>query len=136
MGQGAAGSMQWTFSHAGQSARAPGNVAAGIDLAADRLAERYAPLSTRSTASVSLRIGGLTGVRDYAALTQYLEGLSLVRAVGVRELAGDTVQFELSVRGDRALLERIFGIERRLVPATPEPGQAPATAVDFIWQAT
>ncbi|HWJ06226.1 MAG TPA: DUF2066 domain-containing protein [Steroidobacteraceae bacterium] len=129
LGQGAGVAFEWTFAHAGQSARAQGPLDAGVDLAADRLAERYAPASTRSTASVTLRIGGLDGVRDYAALLEYLEGLSLVRGVEVREFVRDSVEVALVVRGDRELLERIFALERRLVPAAGGAG-----GVEFVWQ--
>jgi hypothetical protein len=129
LGQGSGAAFDWSFAHAGQSSRAQGPIAAGVDLAADRLADRYAPASTRSTTSFSLRIGGLNGVRDYAALLQYLEGLSLVRTVEVREFVRDQVELTLTVRGDRNLLERIFGLERRLLPASGGLG-----GVEFVWQ--
>jgi hypothetical protein len=135
LGQGAGTSFDWTFTHAGQVARAQGALAEGAELAADRLAERYAPASTRATANVTLRIGGLRDVREYAALLQYLEGLSLVRAVDVRELVRDAVEVELAVRGDRALLERIFALDGRLVAAA-DRGSGGTSAVDFVWQAS
>lgn len=126
----------WSFSHAGQSAQGQGDAAAGVALAADLLAERYAPASTRSMATVSLRIGGLRGIRDYAELSRYLEGLSLVRSVAVRELAGETVQFELTVRGDAELLARIFALDGRLVRGAAAGEDATAQAVDFVWRPT
>jgi hypothetical protein len=123
----------WSFAHAGQSAPARGGPAAGADLAADALAARYAPASTRSLGTVVVRIGGLQDVRAYAALTTYLEGLSLVRDVAVRELAGDTVLVELAVRGDLELLRRIFALDSRLAPA-PRAEPPAADAPDFLWQ--
>jgi uncharacterized protein len=132
-GVSTAGGYDWSFAHAGQSATARGALAAGADLAADTLAARYAPASTRGLETVTVRIGGLADLAAYAALTVYLEGLSLVRAVTVRELAGDTVQFDLLVRGDRELLRRIFALDSRLVAATPAAEPA-ANAPDFMWQ--
>jgi hypothetical protein len=132
-GLGSDGRFEWIFTHAGQTLRAEGGVGHAIGVVADALAARYAPASTRAASTVRLRVGGLTGVRDYAALTEYLEGLSLVRAVGVRELARDAVQFELDVRGDAELLRRIFALDRRLTPATEAPGGA-AGVVDYVWQ--
>ena len=123
----------WTFGHAGQTARAQGGPAAGADLAADTLAARYAPGSTRGVSTVSVRIGGLDGVRGYAALTRYLEGLSLVRSVSRRELAGDTVLFELAVRGDLELLRRVFALDGRLA-AAPRAATPGSDAPDFVWQ--
>jgi len=127
------GDYDWTFAHAGQSVTARGGPVAGADLAADALAARYAPASTRTLSTVVLRIGGLHDVRAYAALTTYLEGLSLVRAVAVRELQGDTVLLELAVRGDLELLRRIFALDSRL-SAAPRAEPPAATAPDFLWQ--
>jgi hypothetical protein len=122
----------WTFGHAGQSARGQGGLASGMGLAADALASRYAPGSTRSVRTVSIKVGGLEGVRAYAALTKYLEGLSLVRAVSLRSLAGSTAQFDLEVRGDLELLRRIVALDGRLQPAAP--GETPAETPEFTWQ--
>ena len=47
VGTARAGGYDWTFGHAGQSARGQGGPASGLDLAADTLAARYAPGSTR-----------------------------------------------------------------------------------------
>ena len=133
LGLGAAGRYEWIFAHAGQTLRTQGGVARAVDLAADALAARYAPASTKSLSAVLLRIGGLAGVRDYAALTEYLEGLSLVRDVSVKQLQRDSVQFELEVRGDSDLLRRIFALDGRLVPASATAAGAAGT-VDFVWQ--
>lgn len=123
----------WTFGHAGQVASVQGTPTAGLDLAADSLAARYAPASTRTRNVVEVRIGGLQGVADYAALTRYLDGLSLVRSVEVQEFAGDSARFELAVRGDLELLRRVFALDGRLAGAPPtEP--ADASAADFTWQ--
>ena len=133
LGLGAAGNYEWVYAHAGQTLRTQGDVAQGVDAAADALAARYAPASTRSSSAVLLRIGGLAGVRDYAALTGYLEGLSLVRGMTVKQLQRDAVQFEFEVRGDSELLRRIFALDGRLVPASAGPAGAGGT-VDFVWQ--
>jgi hypothetical protein len=133
LGVGASGIYEWVFAHAGQTLRTEGGAAGAVTLAADALAARYAPASTRSSSAVLLRVGGLADVRDYAALTRYLEGLSLVRELSVRQLQRDSVQFELQVRGDSDLLRRIFALENRLVPAGETPAGA-AGVVDFVWQ--
>ena len=130
---GAAG-YDWTFGHAGQTARGQGGPATGLGLAADTLAARYAPGSTRGVGTVSIRVGGLDGVRSYAALTTYLEGLSLVRSVALRELSGSTVLLELGVRGDLELLRRIFGLDGRLRPAPRTEAATTQEAPDFVWQ--
>jgi hypothetical protein len=135
LGTAGAGGYDWTFGHAGQSARGQGGPAAGLGLAADTLAARYAPGSTRGLSTVPVRIGGLEGVRSYAALTTYLDGLSLVRSVSLRELAGSTALFDLGVRGDLELLRRIFALDGRLTPAPrTEAATNGQEAPDFVWQ--
>lgn len=134
VGTAAASGFEWSFGHAGQAARGQGSLATGANLAADTLAARYAPGSTRGLGNLSIRVGGLDAVRAYAELTQYLEGLSLVRTVALRELSGDTAQFDLAVRGDLELLRRIAALDGRLVPAPRAEGAAPAGAPDFLWQ--
>jgi hypothetical protein len=132
---GSGGDYEWVFSHAGKTWRAQGGIGQAIGGAADSLANRYAPASTGAVSTVRLRVGGLAGVRDYAALTRYLEELSLVRSVAVREFDRDSVQFDLAVRGDAELLRRIFSLDGRLAPATETPGGA-AGLVDFVWQSS
>lgn len=133
VGLGQGGVYEWSFAHAGQVVQDQGSMADGIDFAADRLAARYAPASTRGLANVDLRIGGVDNVREYAALTSYLEGLSLVRSLGATEYVADTVRFALAVRGDADLLGRVFALDGRLAPAPRDDG-TPADAPDFIWR--
>jgi hypothetical protein len=133
MGTGGGSGIEWSFGHAGQLVRGAGAPAAGLDLAADELAARYAPGSTRGTNRVDLRVGGLEGVRSYAALTHYLEDLSLVRSVSVGELVGDGVRLDLAVRGDLELLRRIFALDTHLVPA-PRSAAGSPQGPDFLWE--
>ena len=90
--------------------------------------------STRGVSTVAVRIGGLDGVRAYAALTTYLDGLSLVRRVSLRELSGGTVLLDLGVRGDLELLRRIFALDGRLAPAPRTEAATTQEAPDFVWQ--
>jgi uncharacterized protein len=123
----------WTFSHDGRTAEARGSAQAGIHLAADTLAARYAPASTRSSSSLSLRIGGMDDLADYAGLLEYLRSLSLVRDVEVESLDGAVVRLRMVVRGDRELLGRIAALDGRLQPgAAADAGAEPA--VDFVYQ--
>lgn len=123
----------WTFTHDGRTAQARGSAQAGIHLAADTLAARYAPASTRSSSSLSLRIGGMDDLADYAGLLEYLRSLSLVREVEVESLDGDVVRLRMVVRGDRELLGRIAALDGRLQPgAAADAGAEPD--VDFVYQ--
>jgi hypothetical protein len=127
------GSFDWSFAHAGQVANERGSAARGVDMAADTLAARYAPASTRGFATIDVRVGGLQDVGAYASLTSYLQGLSLVRSVAPEEFSDDVVRLRMTLRGDLELLRRIAALDARLVSA-PRSSQPVVDAPDFVWR--
>jgi len=132
-GAGAGGSVAWVFSEGGRSARGEGSLQDGIDLAADSLAARYAPASSRGLSTIAIRVGGIEDVRSYAALVDYLEALSLVRAVGVSGLEGNVVSLDLTLRGDLEQLRRVAALDTHLVPpAIADAGSASPPDFDYV----
>jgi uncharacterized protein len=132
-GVGSGGTIAWRFAGGGQSARVDGAPRDGANLAADTLAARFAPASSRGTSTVAIRVGGIADVRAYAALLEYLKSLSLVRAVGVSGLDGREVRLDVTLRGDLEQLRRIAALDTHLKPAAvAAPGQ-PA-APEFTYQ--
>jgi hypothetical protein len=122
----------WTFSHAGQTVKGRGSVTDGINLAADTLAARYAPPSTRGVSTVSLSVAGIDDLGAYAGLLAYLKDLSIVRDASVDGLAGDVLRIDLSMRGDRQLLERLGAMDGRLTPGSEDPAGSGPRA-DFVY---
>jgi hypothetical protein len=121
------GSVSWRFTCDGVTARGTGTAADGPNLATDALVARYAPSSTRGTTTVEIRVGGIEGIRAYAALTDYLNSLSLVRAVEVRSLDQGVASFAVTLRGDAELLRRVVSLGQHLKPvASAEGGGQPA----------
>ena len=132
-GAGTGGSVAWVFNEGGRSVRGNGGLADGIDLAADSLAARYAPASSRAVSTIAIRVGAIEDVRAYARLVDYLESLSMVRAVGVAGLEGKVVRLDLTLRGDLELLRRIAALDTHLVPpAVAEAGDARAPDFDYV----
>ena len=127
------GGYLWTFTHDGRSVEGQGSAQDGINLAADTLAGRYAPASTRSTSTLSVRVDGMVDVAAYAGLLGYLRSLSLVRDVEVESLQGSVVTLGLLVRGDRELLARIAALDGRLQPVAPA-AEGAASSADFTFQ--
>ena len=123
----------WSFTHAGQTAQGHGSLQDGINLAADTLAARYAPASSRGTSTLVLRVDGMDGLGAYAGLLDYLDSLSLVRDVAVEALEGGVLRLRLTMRGDRELLGRIAALDGRLLPAVQNAGTA-APGADFQFQ--
>ena len=122
----------WTFTHDGRTTQARGPTEAGVHLAADTLAARYAPASTRSSSNLTLRVDGMDDLADYSGLLVYLRGLSLVRGVEVESLDGTVITLRVAVRGDRELLGRIAALDGRLQPGSRGAEEGPA-AVDFVY---
>jgi uncharacterized protein len=122
----------WSFSHAGETVQARGSLADGINLAADTLAARYAPPSSRGNSSLVLRVAGMDGVGMYTGALAYLDSLSLVRSVAVEALEGDVVRLRVVVRGDRELLGRIAALEAKLQPAARGADAAPDADFSFV----
>lgn len=116
VGTPGASAYEWSFHHAGQTAHGSGSLAAGIDLAADTLAARYAPPATRTESSFVLRVSGIEDLGDYAGVVDYLGSLSFVREVAVEALEGEVLQLRIAARGDRELLGRIAALDGRLQP--------------------
>lgn len=127
------GTVSWLFRQPGQTATASGSLEDGVNLAADSLAARYAPPSTRAVSSLTVRVGGIEDVRGYAGLIEYLKSLSLMRNIKVTEMAGGVVTLELLVRGDLELLRRIAALDGRLQARAQTPAEE-GSAVDFIFQ--
>lgn len=122
----------WSFTHLGETAQGRGTIADGIHLAADALAARYAPPSSRGTSDLVLRIKGAEDLRRYMSVLDYLESLSLVRRVEVEALQGEVLRLRVTVRGDRELFGRVAALESKLLPVAR--GADPAADVDFVFQ--
>lgn len=123
----------WTFTHDGRTTRARGSATDGIHLAADTLAAQYAPASTRSSSTLTLRVGGMDDLAAYSGLLGYVSGLSLVRGIEVESLDGAVVTLRVVVRGDRELLGRVAALDGRLQPG-PRGGEGTESGVDFVFR--
>ena len=110
-------SVRWTLRSDGDAAEASGSAEDGVHLAADTFSRMYAATGA-SANSISVEVGGIRNLDDYAATLNYLEGMTLVRSVAVEQVTGDTMRFLLGVRGDAASLRRAFALDSKLVPAT------------------
>jgi hypothetical protein len=130
VGNGEGTGFTWRYvDPAGEATTRRGDAGEGAHLVADTLAGEYAPSSTRDVRRESVVIGGVTDLGAYAAVTSYLESLSLVRHVDVEQATGSSVRFGVTMRGDRALLGRVIALGDRLrIAAGQEPG-----AVDFLY---
>lgn len=116
-------SVRWTLASEEGAAEASGSMEEGVHLAADTFARVYSA-SGSSLDSVTVEVSGIDNLNAYASTLNYLEGMTLVRAVTVEQVLGATLRFKLAVRGDVGTLRRALALDGRLVPM--ESAEAPA----------
>lgn len=126
VGQGrrdAAGNLtvHWTLASDEGAAEATGSLEDGAHLVADTFGRIYGA-SAGSLGTVNVEVTGIRSLDDYAATMSYLEGMTLVRNVAVEQVSGETMRFQLAVRGDATTLRRALALDNKLVPVSEESG--------------
>jgi hypothetical protein len=119
----AAGQLQWTLYGRAQSESWTGPLSAGIDHAVDLLAPPPGAAASQAEAVTRVRIEGVAGLSDYAAVERLLQSISGVRRADVAEVDSGNVTFEVESRGGSAALERELAGSTRMVRSTA--GSAP-----------
>lgn len=106
--------VRWTLISSDGSAQASGGLEDGVHLAADTFARMFAA-SGSSLGNVFVEVSGIRDLDAYASTLNYLESMTLVRAVALEQVAGDTMRFKLAVRADAATLRRAIALDSKLV---------------------
>lgn len=126
IGRSQGGAVRWTLVSSEGSSQTSGGLEEGVHLAADTFARVFAA-SGSSLGNVVVEVSGIGNLDAYAATLNYLEGMTLVRAVALEQVAGDTMRFKLAVRGDAATLRRAIALDSKLVSqddlAAPPTGE-------------
>lgn len=115
-------SVRWTLVSSEGASQVSGGLEEGVHLAADTFARVFAA-SGSSLGNVVVEVSGIGDLDAYASTLNYLEGMTLVRAVALEQVSGDTMRFKLAVRGDAATLRRAIALDSRLV--AQDDGAAP-----------
>jgi uncharacterized protein len=119
------GQVRWRIVSSDGVDEAIGSAQDGAHFAADALGRTFAAAGSQS-ASVAVEVSGISNLDAYAATLNYLEGMTLVRAIAVEQASGDRMRFRLSVRGDAETLRRAISLEDRLAP------EAASTTSDLL----
>jgi len=112
-GTGANANIRWTHLFQDRSSEYSGTLE-GVNRAADLYAGLFA--ASGSLAPVDIEVIGVSDLRDYAGLENYLESLTFISHVSVESLMGDTVRFRLATRGGGDSLQRALSLNGRLQP--------------------
>jgi len=118
---------RWTLYQGGETAHwslsSPSQnevLSAGVDGAADHLGRRFAKVFDESQSGrVKVVVKDLRTLADYTRTAQFLQSLDVVTAMQVESVVGETVTFDLQVRGNSEGLAQTIGFGRTLadVPA-------------------
>ncbi len=123
LGRARGAAVDWTLVSSDGTAQAHGGLEQGVHLAADTFARVFA-VSGSTLDSVLVEVSGISDLDAYAATLNYLEAMTLVRAVALEQVSGDSMRFRLAVRGDASVLRRAIALDGRLVPVSDAGGGA------------
>lgn len=116
--------VDWTFVGDGGRSQARGDLGAGVHLAADRYASRYASAAAGQRSVVDITVTGITHAAAYAEASRQLESMSSVRELRLVRVLPDSAVFRASVRGGLDALRREAAVAGRLRPMAGEQGAA------------
>jgi hypothetical protein len=124
--------VQWTVLDRGRLRGVLGGVVRdGLDAVADSYAVELATVGGLS--QVRLRVLNVRSLQDYGRLMNYLESLSILQSLQLASFEDGALSLQVSVRGDEAVLQRLFtlgGVLRQATGFMPALGEEPA----LVWQ--
>ncbi len=126
------GRVDW--SDQGNSAEALARL--GIERAADKLAERYAPVSVATdSSSLQLRVEGVKGFADLVAIERLLRSQNSVVALVPLQVEPGAVTYRVRIRGSFEVLESGLSLGNLLEPL-PAEAQDPQAGIvaDLIYR--
>jgi len=121
-----AASLKWQFAFNDAVQDMQGSAEDGPNLAADVMSRYYAVVA-KDSSNVVVEISGVNDLDAYAGILNYLNGLTLVRAVEVDALEHDTARLRLELRGNAEALKRALDLDQRLL--TQPSATADAAAI-------
>ena len=111
--------------------------AAGVDFAADYLAQRYAVAAGQSQdADVLVRVNALYSYTDYRQVVTYFEGIELIESAYPAFVDGTSMVFRLRAQADAEQLRRLFALNRRLQIQEAATALQVGDGVELVYQWT
>ena len=125
--------VRWTLVQGKESNQWRGSAQDGPQGAADWFARVFSADAAGDGALVAITVSGIQDLRAYAAVTDYLQSLTLVRALSVEEVAGDNVVYRARVQGGGERLARAISLGGRLQP-TGDSGDPSLAALTYRYR--
>ena len=125
---------RWTLLYGEESEDWRGSIDEGVHGAADKFAGVFAIGGAQGDTAVRISVSGIGDLGAYARVTSYLESLTLIRALSVDELSGDTVVYRAQVRGDASHLARAIDLGNRLTASQDGADPALSAALSYRYR--
>lgn len=87
----------------------------GINTITNKLADKYAVISSDKNELISMEIRGLTSYQDYAAVNSYLNGLTVIESANIDSLADQLAVFKMQLRGTFDQLDNALRLDNKLI---------------------
>ena len=97
---------RWTYVFGGERRSWSGPPEAVVGRIADLLAAEFAVGGNAPLETVALNVSGIVTVDDYGAVQKLLSGVNLIEEFRIAEVIGDSVSYEIDVRGGAERLRR------------------------------
>ncbi|MGH8133075.1 MAG: DUF2066 domain-containing protein [Steroidobacteraceae bacterium] len=117
------GQLQWTLYTRIATQSWTGPLTAGIEHTVDLLAPPPGAAPAQGEVPTRVRVEGVAGLSDYAAIERMLQSVPGVRRAEVAEVDAGSVTFEVELRGGAAALERELAGSSRLARSAAGPNR-------------
>ena len=127
---------RWTLIDSNGRSEWQGDAAEGVHHVADQLAARYA-VAAAASRRLRLEVQGVSGFASYGRLQDYLRSVGVIESLSISSLQGDTILYDLIVRGGVSQLRDALALKSVLVPVAPQaaPGGGMSAGVaDLVYR--
>ena len=131
---GSMGSWQWTLYTDFTTQTWSGSMTAGIDDTVDLLAPPAGAAATSAAGETEVEIDGVTTLADYGNIELMLGAVPGVSRADVIQVSGNSVLFELTVRGGGAAIDRALSSSPSFTRVGPSPQGGAASAAPLVYR--
>jgi len=125
---------QWTLYTDFSSQNWSGPLTAGIDGTVDLLAPPSGAAAANAPGDTEIEIDGVSSLADYANIELMLGAVPGVSKANVRQVSGDSVLFDLTVRGGGAAIERALSGSPSFARVGPGAQAGAASGAQLIYR--
>ncbi|MDE2450285.1 MAG: DUF2066 domain-containing protein [Gammaproteobacteria bacterium] len=131
---GSAGPWEWTLYTDFTTQTWTGPLTVGIDDTVDLLAPPAGAAAANAPGETEVEIEGVSSLADYANIELMLEAVPGVSRAAVRQVSGDSVLFDLTVRGGGASIDRALSSSSRFTRAGPSGQGGGAPGMPLVYR--